>query len=382
MSWNVNGMTHEKLLLGDTLTYFDDFDVIFLTETRCIVLPQKFLPTYETFHVPASSPGKAGEGLLISVRRSMNANANVISLEKTSIWLTLTSHKWLKALTIAFVNIPPQGSRQRVDLTLGQRFGDLQRQALLASPQGQYYNCRGLARVADLSDEHIPILSPRGFSDPQVKLHGRKLLSFCQASDFYLSTGRTPGNLAGQASFQARSKTQVLRLNHLVAAHANTFDLLHSCIDESRYESDHYPINLSIALSRIEAIEAQHDGQVIGKYQWNQDKRLLYEDLLLSVKLDGNDGSTKAQSFVSQICCAAERAGMPRFLVTGKSGIHKPFFDQQCLRMKIAVRAHHRQYGIETRSFGGCREHSMPTLGLSGGVLSGRSLLSSSISND
>ena len=177
----------------------------------------------------------------------MNVNVNVISLDKTSIWLALKSHRWLKTLTIAVVYIPQQGSRQLVDLTSEQRYEDLQRQALHASRMSDILIAGNFsARVADLSNKLIPILSPRGFSDPQVNMHGWKLLSFCQASHFYLSTGQTSGDLAGQASFQARSNTQASRLDHFVAAHAYTFDLLHSCVDDSRHESNPYPIDLSM----------------------------------------------------------------------------------------------------------------------------------------
>ena len=82
------------------------------------------------------------------------------------------------------------------------------------------------ARLAGLPDEFETDLQVRGFTDPIVNSHGRRLLEFCKENRLYLSTGRTRGDEEGQASFKARQDTQASRLDHVISARANSFDLL------------------------------------------------------------------------------------------------------------------------------------------------------------
>ena len=100
-------MHAEKMFLHDTLDYLSSFDINLLCETRCLVLPDNFLPFFDTFHVPTSSSGKAGEGLLISVRRSLGIATNVLAEDGSSIWLSLTSANFQRPLVVASCYIPP-----------------------------------------------------------------------------------------------------------------------------------------------------------------------------------------------------------------------------------------------------------------------------------
>ena len=341
-------MHAEKTFLHDTLDYLSHFDIVLLCETRCFVLPEDFLPLFDTFHVPASSSGKAGEGLLISVRRSLKVAVNILAEDSSSIWLSLTSANFQRPLVVASCYIPPQGSHQLHDYTLDQRLEVLQRHVQIALRSGNIILAGDFnARVAGLTDEYEARLQARGFTDPVINSHGRRLLNFCQENGLYLSTGRTAGDKQAQASYKARQDTQASRLDHFIAAHANTFDLLHSSVDTSRHDSDHFPVQMVVNLPCIDRAGLHFDGELLPRHHWKAESRMAYVDSLGDVRLDGANGDTKTQSFLTQIGRAAKMAMMPnrRFQPTGQPKPRKPFYDQECQRMKRAISLHRRTRG-------------------------------------
>ena len=184
-------------------------------------------------------------------------------------------------------------------------------------------------------------------TDPIVNSHGRRLLEFCKENRLYLSTGRTRGDEEGQASFKARQDTQASRLDHVISARANSFDLLHSSVDTSRHESDHFPVKLVVDLPCINKLAVNPDGEVLSRCYWKTVNRLAYVDSLGDVRLSGTDGETRAQSFLAQINRAAGMADMPnrRLRQRGQPRSHTPFFDQECQRMKRAINLHRRTHG-------------------------------------
>ena len=72
VAWNINGLTSSKLFLHDTCDYLQGFDIVLLTETRCMTLPENFLTNYSIDFAPSLSNGRAGQGVLVAVKKCIS----------------------------------------------------------------------------------------------------------------------------------------------------------------------------------------------------------------------------------------------------------------------------------------------------------------------
>ena len=81
---------------------------------------------------------------------------------------------------------------------MDQRFQVLQRHVQIAQRSSDIILAGDFnATLAGLPDEFETDLQVRGFTDPIVNSHGRRLLEFCKENRLYLSTGRTRGDEEG-----------------------------------------------------------------------------------------------------------------------------------------------------------------------------------------
>ncbi len=70
MVWNVNGISDSKNNLHDIIEYLNTFAIVMLVETRLESVDKDFLVGYSIAHIPATKSGKAGQGILLGVKKS------------------------------------------------------------------------------------------------------------------------------------------------------------------------------------------------------------------------------------------------------------------------------------------------------------------------
>jgi hypothetical protein len=89
ISKNINGLGESKVLLHDTYCFLSEYDIILLTETRSISWVDRALPGYSVAHIPASLDGKAGEGILVAVKRCHSYVVQDWGSNATCLWVKL-----------------------------------------------------------------------------------------------------------------------------------------------------------------------------------------------------------------------------------------------------------------------------------------------------
>ena len=65
--WNVHGLPEVRSAQFETWQYINKFDIFILTETQSPALFGRQLRGYSVFTIPATSLGRAGEGVLLAV---------------------------------------------------------------------------------------------------------------------------------------------------------------------------------------------------------------------------------------------------------------------------------------------------------------------------
>ena len=182
-------MADSKLLLWDTAAYLRTFDVVLLTETRCVALPPGLLPDHTILDVPASAEGRAGEGLLLAVRRQLRVSVRDWASDADSLWVRLAVPGAPRPLLVGVTYLPPAGSPQLLHTPLLERFDALEERVIAAAVEGHVFlagdfNARVAGQPADASN-----------------LHGRSLVRLAQRQDLLLCTGRAPGDEAASATY-------------------------------------------------------------------------------------------------------------------------------------------------------------------------------------
>ena len=118
--------------MHDTINYLEKFDIILLSETRCSVLPNHFLSQYSIDYAPSSSNGKAGEGLLVAVKKCLTVHIHDFEFDDSCIWVKLTWPHVQTSLVVGCCYIPPVGSLQLQTNSARARFSQLETQLLQA----------------------------------------------------------------------------------------------------------------------------------------------------------------------------------------------------------------------------------------------------------
>ncbi len=196
-----------------------------LTETQSPALFSRQLSGYTVFTIPATSLGKAGEGVLLAVRQQLPFSISHSQADHASstIWLTLKpSQSQQPPLILAVCYIPPDShhSAQPGRRSAQVRFESLAAQIAQFSSEGHVLLAGDLnARIGAASQPWVAELGADisiqlQNSDATVNGHGRKLLRLCGEAAMVLCTGRTTGDTPAQPSYRARSNTEPSRCLH------------------------------------------------------------------------------------------------------------------------------------------------------------------------
>ena len=258
------------------------FDIVMVTETQS---PAPFgwqLSGYTVFTIPATSLGRAGEGVLLAVRQQLPFSVSQWQTDQanSTIWLTLKpAQSQQQPLTLGVCYIPPESHRSaQLSCRSAQvRFESLAahiaqlssgRHVLLAG----HFNARvGAATqpwITDLSDDASAQLLN---SDSTVNGHGRKLLHLCEEAAMVLCTGRTPEDTPAQPSFKARSNSAASCLDHALVDCGLFASIQAYCMGSHRRESDHFPLELRLLLVALASIASLPSAQSFPSWVWDSE---------------------------------------------------------------------------------------------------------------
>ena len=251
MIWNVNGISDSKNALHDIIEYLNTFDIVMLVETRLTSIDKDFLLGYSVAHIPASDSGKAGQGILLGVRKSSHYHVQDWTSDDTSLWVKINLGQRVRPLFVGCTYIPPSGSPLLTGIFAVQRFENLQLQILAATALGNVicggdFNARIGDRGNDAGSGHIA----RGCTDTGVNSYGSKLVELCRLSDCLLCTGIVIGDEGARPTYRATTRSRATRLDHVIVsrAHAFTECLNYTRVNVEQRGSDHHPIECCIRL--------------------------------------------------------------------------------------------------------------------------------------
>ncbi len=265
-----------------------------LTETQSPALFGRQLSGYAVFTIPATSLGRAGEGVLLAVRQQLPFSVSHWQTDQANntIWLTLKpAQSRQQLLTVGVCYIPPEShhSAQLSRRSAQVRFESLAAHIAQLSSGGHVllagdFNARvGAAAqpwITDLSDDASAQLQN---SDSTVNGHGRKLLHLCEETAMVLCTGRTPGDTPAQPSFKARRNTTASRLDHALVDCGLFASIQTCCIASHRQESDHFPLELHLLLTAPVSPASLSSAQPsIPSWVWDSSQRGPYASALAS----------------------------------------------------------------------------------------------------
>ena len=334
----------------DTCEYLVNFPVVALTETQRPESAPPLLGGYECFSVPSPVSGRRGYGLAVYVRDSL---ADGVSVWKHDVELSVL---WLKfpggafgvesCVFLGVVYVPPQGSHRVQVQSQQQRLAELASQASGAGQMGHVLLCGDFN--AHVSGDGAEGLTPGGTS----------LLDFCEACDLSLLTGKLAGDVPAMPSFAARAHTGSSRPDHVIVSQGLLCHMRSLHVDASRHDSDHYPLQVVFQNCTVPQpaviTGALHtyprlrwDGECCDDYQ----SRLLGDQCMTGMRsimghLASGDSASAAGLMRETLLSTAKLAGMrARQVKLGRASacrsglVRKPWFDDECKRLKDAVGA-------------------------------------------
>ncbi|DBA96046.1 TPA: hypothetical protein ACH3X1_001546 [Trebouxia sp. C0004] len=184
-----------------------------LTEIQSPALFGRQLSGYSVFTIPATSLGRAGEGVLLAVRQQLPFSISQWQTDQanSTIWLTLRpSHSQQRPLVLGVCYIPPDSHHS---VQLSQRSAQVRFESLAAriaqlSSEGHVLLAGDLnARVGAASQPWITelgegISAQLQNSDVIVNGHGRKLLRLREETAMVLCR-QDPRGHSSSAQFQS-----------------------------------------------------------------------------------------------------------------------------------------------------------------------------------
>ena len=364
--WNVHGLPEVRSAQFDTWQFVTQFDIVMLTETQSPAVFSRQLSGYSVHTIPASSVGKAGEGVLLAVRQSLPYSVSHAYTDQANntIWLTLKpQHAQQPMLTVGVCYVPPASNRspQLRRRSAQLRFDSIAEHVSAASAHSQVllagdFNARvGSSSQAWVSELGSGIPSQLQNVDTIVNTHGRRLLQMCEDTAMVLCTGRCACDMPAQPSFKARSNTQPSRIDH-VLIDAELFHAIHSCIvGPPRPESDHLPLQLQLTLATAASpAPLVPAAPLLPAWKWDSSSRDAYAQALQSQSCQDIPTATMAQADAHQheqastqlhlaIDTAAQTAGLRRrrpcpgpFRPCALACY--PWFDSRCAALRTQLR--------------------------------------------
>ena len=335
-----------------------------LTETQTPALLCQQLNHYIVHTIPATSTGKAGEGVLLAVRQTLPYSISHWQTDQTNstIWLTLKpTQSQQQPLTLGVCYVPPESSRsaQLSCRSATVRFDSLAEHLSDATASGHVllagdFNARvGNASQPWITEMGSDIPAQLQNSDHTTNSHGRKLLRLCEDTAMVLCTGRTPSDMPAGASFKARSNTHPSRLDH-VLVDCGLFPAVQSCgVGLARPDSDHLPLEMRLVLSAPPApASAPPPSPLRPAWKWDGAQREPYahalqaepcQALLTQSMAEANAGQHEQASlhFHSAIHVAAQTAGLRRKQPCSSQPAmlsYYPWFNSRCASLRSQLR--------------------------------------------
>ena len=348
--WNINGCAEATRALFDTCEYLAKHPVVALTETQRPEFAPALLEGYAHFDVPSPISGRRGHGLAVYVRDDLATSVSVWKRdpELSALWLKFPGAVFGVdgPVMLAVVYLPPLGSH-RVQLKSQQeRLAELAVQVSAAERMGHVLLCGDF-------NAHVSSDGARG-----TNAAGSSLLDFCEACDLVLLTGKITGDMPAVPSFAAREHTGASRPDHCVVSRGMLPHLQSLHVDDSRLDSDHYPLRL--AFKHCSLLPPAATTGVMSTYprlRWDREclddyqAHLFDQDCVTGMRsvmnhLVSGEGADAAGLMRQTLMSTAELAGMKAKQVKiSNSGahrvkpVHKPWFDSECKQLKAAVGA-------------------------------------------
>ena len=341
-----------------------------LTETQTPALLLRQLSGYTVHTLPASSVGKAGEGVLLAVKQSLpySVSSSQLNHQTNTVWLTLKpAQPQQHTLTLGVCYMPP-ASHSSVQL---RRSSAQARFDALADHLSDALACGHVllagdfnARVGSSTQTWVSELGP-GIpiqiqnTDSTINAHGRKLMQMCENTAMVLCTGRTIADTPAQPSFKARSNTQPSRLDH-VLVDAELWPALQQCkVQPARLESDHHPLELRLTLdAQPSSALLPAPTALLPAWKWDSSLRDSYAQALQSQTCQAMLAASMSQARAHQheqastqlhsaLDTAAYTAGLHRRRPPMAPGRHPEFYpwvDPRCIALRSQFRQAQRLY--------------------------------------
>ena len=360
MSWNVNGLSDSKILLHSYDVFFQQFDLILLQETRCTHVDPNIFPGYKIFTTPVEqSSSKRGYGLITAVRETALVGAQFWSHTSSSLWVCLRFWGDLHPrIYVGNVYIPPVGSPLLSTHDLEWRFGEL---------SGKVTELEGDTTHIFMGGDfngHVEYASSsatlRQGKHVGQNRGGRLMVKLAEETNLSICTGRVVGDLHFAATYRATQRSSPTRPDHILVSTS-----LLPCIESAEVQSevrgsDHLPIVTKVSLAMAGPTHAHQDrnsGRVIRAINWQRASRIPYVESLerANTRLNeciqmANEGNVAnaLDALSGVVVNAAIEAGMPlRVRSKGQGRFRKPFFNEECQRLKREWRRAGRQYGYQ-----------------------------------
>ena len=257
----------------------------------------------------------------------------------------------LRSTLCVFATIPLE-TCHKLHITRMKWVGNLD----VMSPSGGDFNAKVASR-SDISGSDMDFLEDsgiafhRGMSSPRENLHGRLLIDFCMRTSLLLGTGRLLGDMTASPTYFRGSSAS--RLDHFAMDRCTLARATGCTIQQDRYDSDHKPLVLGLNFSAPAAtadVPVGPPGLPLPKLHWDGSKK---EDYVPHLRASGTalaecermvsagDPAAAFAKLGGVLIDAARAAGCKHVSGSRPSrGMRrdKPYFDQECQRMRAQFR--------------------------------------------
>lgn len=297
---------------------------------------------------PANEANRAGEGLLIAVRKCLSVHTQRWLSDQSSLWVRVKFTDRVKPVFFANCYIPPSSSLKLRDCDLEARLLQLQSSLQLAAAEGQVFMAGDFnARIGVFPSDFQSRPYLRGCSDHVVTSHGRNLCNFAHSNACVILTGQVKGDLLGTPTFQSRSNSVPSRLDHIITPIGDVSLVQSVSVDESRDESDHFPLLARLSIHAMPLLLPEATGTKLKKVTWRFSSQDSYATALqgmptaLSPTLVDSPLSLDQEfkAFTQSILNGAAMSGMPCRESTTRPRDNAPFYDTDCVSSKRRLRA-------------------------------------------
>lgn len=286
------------------------------------------------FTAPARGEGRAGQGLLVAVRRQAAYHSQRWAAVDGTLWVKISPvAPGIAPVFVAACYIPPAGSQQLTRSSLEERFARLAARVTTAEAEG------AVVLAGDFNARVGALCGAQGAGGPNA--HGRCLLRLCADTGLALCTGAVPGDLGALPTFP-RGQT---RPDHIVASPAAMAWLQHCRVNPHRRDSDHHPLEALLALPWAAQEPPPVTGVPLPRVRWQPELASAYSDALRPAALhaacaaaEAGDVAACFELLHAETVRAAVAGGM-QFGGARRRALGPPaWFDGECRGLRVAAR--------------------------------------------